>query len=246
MWTPAALRSEVRGYAQSVWRVVETQYKAATMRLTDSLEEQRILEQLLEDSKPPLPPECQGLSFLLATPFRYAPYPFGSRFRRAVQPEGVFYGAEQIETAISEAVFYALLFYLESPDMTLPTGPIAKTAFSVRCASDRSIDLTVPKLDRDKALWTHPTDYSPCQALADAAREIDVQVIRYRSVRDEHGRASVALMSPAAFTDRQVRGLQTWHFLIKSRAVVQAWCESPRMMLEFPAGRFQLDPRIPA
>src|SRR2546430_13202034 len=39
-----------------------------------SLEEQASLELVLEESKPPLPPEARRLHYLLATPFRYRPH----------------------------------------------------------------------------------------------------------------------------------------------------------------------------
>ena len=42
-----------------------------------------LLESLIEETKPALPPECRHLHYLLATPFRYGSYPRGSRFRRA-------------------------------------------------------------------------------------------------------------------------------------------------------------------
>ena len=53
------------------------------MRLADSLEEQALLETVLEDSKPQLPPAARRLHYLLATPFRYRPH-HGSRFRAAL------------------------------------------------------------------------------------------------------------------------------------------------------------------
>jgi hypothetical protein len=59
-WTQHALESEARPYARALWRVVEAQHTASTMRLTDSLEEQATLEALLEESKPPLPPNVRG------------------------------------------------------------------------------------------------------------------------------------------------------------------------------------------
>ena len=58
-WTPDALSSEARSYARSLWRVVEAQHRASTMRITDTLEEQAILEDLIEEVKPPMPPECR-------------------------------------------------------------------------------------------------------------------------------------------------------------------------------------------
>src|SRR3954447_25812704 len=101
MWTPDALRSEARAWSGDVWRAVESQAKASTMRLTETLAEQELLAKILERSKPPIPPECQGLHYLLFTPFRYAAT-FGSRFRYPGQREGVFYAAETVETAIAE------------------------------------------------------------------------------------------------------------------------------------------------
>src|SRR5712692_9925921 len=110
MWTPDALLSDARAWAADVWRTVETQYKASTMRLTDSLDDQALLEDILERSKPNLTADCVGLHYLLFTPFRYAPYPRGSRFRRAGQPEGAFYAAESVQTTVAEMSFYRLLF----------------------------------------------------------------------------------------------------------------------------------------
>ena len=84
-WTPDALSSEARPYLGTAWRIVEAQHYVSTMKLVDSVAEQDLLDGLLETTKPPIPPECAGLDFLLATPFRYdAVYPHGSRFRRLV------------------------------------------------------------------------------------------------------------------------------------------------------------------
>ncbi len=47
----------------------------------------------------------------------------------------------------------------------------------------KGLDLTRPPLNRDAQQWTHPTDYSHCQALADAARDAGATVIRYQSAR---------------------------------------------------------------
>jgi hypothetical protein len=56
----------------------------STLKLIDTLEEQVLVEQLIDESKPAVPRECSHLHYFLSTPFRYgAPYPTGSRFRRA-------------------------------------------------------------------------------------------------------------------------------------------------------------------
>src|SRR5262245_6883848 len=102
-WTRAALSSEHRRLSGVCWRVVEAQHRVSTMKLVDTLDEQSVLESLVEATKPRLPPECQHLHYLLATPFRYgAPYPSGSRFRRAGMTPGVFYASRTSSTAIAE------------------------------------------------------------------------------------------------------------------------------------------------
>ena len=245
-WTPDALSSEVRPYARNLWRVVEAQHRSSTMRVTDTLEEQAILENLIEEVKPPVPPECRGLHYLLYTPFRYAPYPHGSRFRRARQREGAFYASERVETAIAETAFYRLLFYLEAPAARLPARPTEHTAFRVPAATERLIDLTSPPLDRDAAAWRHPVDYRPCQDLADAAREAAIAAIRYASVRDPEQRANLAVLSPRAFAANAPQVTETWRVFPRPDAV-QAWREFPDpLRLEFARADFANDPRIAA
>jgi hypothetical protein len=215
------------------------------MRLTDTLEEQTLLEGILNRSKPPIPEECVGFHYLIYTPFRYSPYPVGSRFRKAGQREGVFYGSEKIETAVAEIAFYRLLFFAESPDSILPSAPVEHTVFRVGCVSKRLIDLTSPPLDRDVDLWIHPTNYGPCQALADSARTAGVEMIRYVSVRDPEGNANCAVLSPRAFSDHRPKNEQTWH-VFPGPLSVRAWCENPRLSLEFSRDDFNNDPRVSA
>jgi hypothetical protein len=226
--------------------VVEAQHRASTMRITDTLEEQAILESLIEEVKPLVPPECRGLHYLMYTPFRYAPYPHGSRFRRARQREGAFYASERVETAIAETAFYRLLFHFEAPAARLPARPTEHTAFRAAAATERLIDLTAPLLDRDAAIWRHPVDYPPCQDLADAARAARMEAIRYASVRDPEQQANVALLSPKAFAGSAPEVTETWRIFPRPNAV-QAWREFPdALRLEFARAAFANDPRIAA
>src|SRR5690606_19020711 len=132
---------------KACWRLVEAQHKVSTLKLTDTLAEQYLLEELIEETKPVIPPECRHLDFLLATPFRYdAVYPKGSRFRRAGRTPSVFYAAETSSTAVAELAFHRLLFFAESPDTPWPLNPSEYTAFGVDVASDRLLDLSQPPL----------------------------------------------------------------------------------------------------
>src|SRR5688572_7007539 len=102
---PDPLQRATRRLAAKPWRVVEVQHRASTMRLVDTLAEQRLLEDLREQAKPPLPEDAAPLHYLLATPFRYpAPPPDGSRFRGVGDP-GVWYGATALDTALAEVAY---------------------------------------------------------------------------------------------------------------------------------------------
>lgn len=216
------------------WRFVENQGPSATVRVTDTLAEQARLEQLLDMTKPSMPPACAGYDFLLATPFRYRPYPDGSRFRRAGQEEGVFYAAETVETALAEKAFYRYLFFCESPGMIRLTRSVEASAFMVRIRTPRAISLFHPPFNQDEDLWSHPTNYRPCQDLADKARTAGIQLIRYHSVRCPSRGIALAVLNIGAFLDSAPVERQTWHLFVRDN-VVQAWCECPKRRIEFQA-----------
>lgn len=243
IWTPAALSSERRRLSGRCWRVVEAQHRVSTMKLVDTLDEQGVLESLVETTKPPLPPDCQHLHYLLATPFRYgAPYPSGSRFRRAGMTPGVFYASKTSSTAIAETTFHRLLFFADSPLTPWPVDAGDLTAFSVRFRTASGIDLASAPFETDRARWTHPTDYAACQALADTARVADVDVLRYESARDPAG-INIALLACRAFAGKEPIERQTWRLNLNAHGA-RAVCEFPETRLEFPRDAFAADSRI--
>lgn len=214
MWTHTALASEVRKAAGEAWRVVEHQYTVSTRKLVDTSQEQLILEDILEETKPPYPSGTKSLHYLLKTPFRYPPSPWGSRFRRAGSGFGVFYCAEELRTSLAEFSYWRRHFILASLGTPLPRAQESLTAFQVAYRTDREIDLMAPPLVADRKHWTHPTDYSATQSLADEARLAGIDVIRYESVRDpEHG-ACLALLDPSAFADPDPVEQETWYLYL--------------------------------
>ncbi len=246
IWTPAALSSEGRAVSGRFWRLVEAQHQVSTMKLVETVEEQALLEELLEETKPAFPPECAGFDYLLATPFRYgAAYPHGSRFRRAGRTLGVFYAAAGVETALAEMAFYRLLFFSESPDTPMPANAAEYTAFAAAIATQRAIDLTRPPLDRDRARWEDRTDYAACQTLADAAREAEMEAILYRSVRDPVGGLNIALLTAKGFAAREPVERQSWRMRLSSSGV-QAIGGFPLQRVGFSVDDFLSDPRIAA
>ena len=242
-WTQDALQSELHPLQTPVWRLVEAQHVVSTLSLVDNLDEQNLLEDILEETKPPVPAECQHLDYLLSTPFRYRPYPYGSRFRKPGLTPGVWHGAEQPGTAVAEMAFYRFLFYAESPETSFPNSPADYTAFSVGVGTECALDLTVGALAGDHALWTDPTDYSACQDLAETARETGTEIIRFQSVRDPDNGPNLAVLTCAAFQDAAPVERQSWRIRI-STSGAQAVRDHPRLGLEFNRNAFDFDPRV--
>ena len=200
------------------WRAVEAQHVVATMRLVDTLAEQAVLEQLLDASKPAMPPGTEGQHYLLATPFRYRP-PHGSRFRRA-HTRGVWYGAEQIRTACAEVAYWRWRFLMDSSGLQDQELLTEHTLFAAQLDGP-SIDLLTSPWAAAREHWTHSTDYAPTQALADAAVQRGVHWLRHESVRDEGDQGGVccAVFKPQALTRFDSASQQTWHCRTTRHAV---------------------------
>lgn len=192
------------------WRVVETQETAATMAITRSAAEQSRLEELLDLSKPKIPADCIGLSYLLMTPFRYPPLHYGSRFG-SIWERGIFYGSCELQTAFAETAVY---FWLFQQGLTR-LGPLEtirdqRTAFSVKLSSQKAIDLHAEEFAtlHDKISNPHSWDYP--QQLGKQLREAGAEFILYGSARFNGGK-NIAIFSPLAFADKEPCQQQHWH-----------------------------------
>jgi hypothetical protein len=227
-----ALRKAARRIGAKPWRVVEAQHRASTMRLVDTLAEQRMLEDLLEAGKPPLPAEAAHLHYLLATPFRYpAPPPVGSRFR-GIGDAGVWFGATVPHTALAEVAYWRLKFLADSP-ATPDLPPVPHTVFRAEVGGSALV-LTDAAFASRRAHWEDPHSYVATQALAQRARAAGIALIRYRSVRDPQHRSCVAVLTPKAF--RLGEPLEQHGWLVKvTRARVLAETQSGAERIAFEA-----------
>lgn len=205
-WKAAWFDTAVSRRSASLWRGVEAQHLVATLKLVDSLAEHEILESLLEASKPPLPPEAKGQHYLLFTPFRYrSPYP--SRFRRPTEP-GVWYGAQELETACAEVAYWRWRFLTDSAGLREDALFSTHTFFQARVRG-HCVDLTAAPWKASARAWTRKSDYAACQDLGDEARRREVAWIRYASVRAAVGICGAVLRLEALSLARQFEQ-QTW------------------------------------
>lgn len=208
MTWPDRWLEDARPRKHELWRGVEAQHRVATMRLVDDLQEQRLLEELLEDSKPPLPQHGARGHYLLFTPFRYVS-PWPSRFRRANEP-GVWYGADEPATVAAEIAFWRWRFFTDS-DGLRPLQVITELTFFRAQFAGLELDITQAPWSAQRAAWRHPTDYTQCQQLAvrGRARKPPVQAVRYESCRRE-GAACEVVFDVQTLKIANPLAQQTW------------------------------------
>ena len=199
--------------------MVEAQHIVSTAKLVKTRAEQELLEDLLEECKPPIPREAAGLDYLLFSPFRYGTRPpTGSRFRAEHDP-GVFYAAELVRTAAAQVGYWRWRFLHDTRGLER-LQPCLFTAFRVGL-STRCLDVRRTPFAVHAALWQHPTDYSATQALARTARQADIGAILYQSVRDPEQHLCVAVLSPSAFAEKRPEpASQTWMMTISQEEVI--------------------------
>ena len=142
---------------------------------------------------------------------------------------------------------YYRLVFLEGTRAELEPLAVELTAFSVRLATDRGIDLLAPPFARYAAVISSPTHYRISQALGRAMREAGVEAFRYRAARDPAGGAAIAAFTPAAFAERRPRTLTSWR-CTATREAVELWSRDyfRRAAVGFSRRQFLVGGQLPA
>ena len=200
-------------------RLVESQEHIATLGYVDTLEEQAILESLLDAAKPAWPDGGERLHYLLRTPFRYPPLPWGSRFGRPDEPS-LLYGGRDLGATLAESAYYRFVFWF-SMDASAAGGAIQSqhTLFSVGYRTERGLRLQDPPFDSHRAALTDPVHYRATQALGTAMREAGIEAFEYRSARDPAQGLCVGLFTPQALAGKSPRDMRPWLCQLDAREV---------------------------
>lgn len=235
----AAPRVELLG---TLLRLVENQQQKVTVALVDGLDEQALLESLLEESKPTLPRDLERFDYLLRSPWRYPPLPWGSRFGRRFEP-GLFYGALSITALLAEAAYYrfVLLEGMETPF----AGPVISqhTRFEAQYRTDRGLRLSEPPFDEHQSVLRDRSDYRACQALGSAVRNTDVHGFIYFSARTRALEQNIALVVPAALRSRRHRNPQSGLCELRPNRVQFRFAQQ---VTTFDRDQFLVDDHLPA
>src|SRR5690606_36994915 len=99
----------------------------------------------------------------------------------------------------------------------IPASPQTLFQLSARGAA---INLQDPPFDRYASLWTDPEDYTATQALGRAAREANLALILYRSVRDPGSGTCFAVLRPAALRPKRHLAQETWHLTVTRQGTI--------------------------
>jgi len=247
IWTQCGRKTSLRRLSGRPWRAVEAQHVFSTAKLVDSDDEQRLLEDLLEQrAKPPRPHDARpGLHYLLYTPFRYPSLPGGSRFAPPTE-RALWYGSEHVETALAEKAYWLLVF-LEGT--TAELGPVTRpiTVFQAAFRTVAGVDLTRAPFDEYQDDLRSPTSYAAAQALGREMRSNGVEAFRYASARDPAGRANFGLFTPAVFSCDQPLASQTWHSeTFRGRvSLIRRHGLRIRQRLLFTREQYLIDGRLP-
>ena len=183
-------------------RSVEKQSRIATAAWTDNSDEQLRLEELIEDSKPPMDAEVERLDWLLRPAFRYPPLPYGSRFGTA-DLRGILYLSLSPLALAAETDYYAHVFMSGIAEPTDEELNVERSVIGVQCNLDRCADVrTLPAGGQEELLSVVSWDAS--QQFGASIRTSGGQAICYPSARlpspsrDEH--LNLAVFDPSAVT----------------------------------------------
>lgn len=185
-------------------RLVESQEQIATRNLVGGdLPKQQVLEQLLEPSKPPALPGTEHLEYLLATPWRYPPLLYGSRYGRYTEPS-LFYGGIGVTTTLAECAYYRWVFYF---DMSEPVEHLSSqhTLFEASYQVTKGVKLQTDEFSTIQSQLLDRSHYRFTQQLGSTMRAAGVEAFEFPSARDPDQGNNVALMVPSALSSRSAR-----------------------------------------
>lgn len=199
-------------------RVVEYQSYFSTRKLVDTDDEQALLEDMIDESKP-IAPEYSSkghLHWLLFTPFRYPPLLGGGRFHQRHE-QSIFYGSEELVTAMAEVAYRRFLFLLDTK-AELENQHVPHTSFTVDVKTNKAVCLDDAPFDKHRAKISNPESYEYSQALGTEMRESDVEVFRFYSARHPQGK-NVGLFSVEAFKEIKPANDKHWNMYVSGKVI---------------------------
>ncbi len=219
IWAECEGKNHISTLKETAWRLVEAQEITATRRLVDSLEEQIILEDIIENAKPPLSKRYLEYHPLLHTPFRYPPLKYGSRFGSPLE-HSLWYGSTQPATTMAEKAYYQFHF-LRASSADFGMVELRLTLFSANVKTEKGVSLLKKPFAEHKQTISSPDSYHRSQLLGAAMREDGVEAFTYQSARDPNDGVNIALFTPKAFMHKSptANSFQSWQCIANKELI---------------------------
>lgn len=245
LWNACDAQSHIQPIHGTLYRLVEGQEQIATRNVVDTLEEQSLLEDLLDTSKPPYKLDDPQLHYLLKSPFRYPPLLWGSRFGRTYEPS-LFYGACSAEVTLSESAYYRFVYWysIDEPAEVKQTFKSQHTMFTVGYTADQGLKLHESPFDQHLKALTDPVNYQISQKLGSDMRSNGIQAFEYASARDKNHGTCVALFGPESFKEPQPANLESWLCDITETHVYFKSVGHSKLLI-FPVSDFLINGKFP-
>lgn len=216
IWDNCGGVQQIKPINGRLYRMVESQEQIATLGYVDTLEEQTLLEEMIERVKPACQAVGRQYHYLLATPFRYPPLKWGSRFGRTHEPS-IFYGGCSITATLAESAYYRFVFWSSMDGEPIKTKMQTEhTLFSVRYRTTKGISLHAAPFDKYQPELAHPKHYYTTQPLGTAMRGAGVEAFEYPSARDPQKGHCIGLFRPEAFAQKQPEKTSQWLCLLSA------------------------------
>lgn len=246
LWNECRGSEHVKLLQTQAWRLVEAQHITSTRKLVETLDEQILLEEMIDDMKPVLPEGYAVYHPLLYTPFRYPPLQYGSRFGKYYE-SGIWYGSLEQATSMAEKAFYQFNFLRASPkDLGMVTTSL--TLFSINVFTENGIDLIRSDFYSYVNEISSPVVYEKSQELGSIMRSVNVEAFIYQSARDAAGKLNIGVFTPFAFKQKKpdAKSLQSWQCMADQHTVefVRSSAIAPESF-SFPLQQFLVNGRLP-
>ncbi len=228
-----------------LFRVVESQEQVATTIITDNQDEQSLLEEMLEESKPKQDEALAERHYLIKTPFRYPPLAYGSRFGSIWEPS-LFYGSQTVECALTEVAYYRFRFLYDlenSEKLTRHTIQSYHSSFYINAHSEQAIRLEQSPFNEYQSDLRSVTSYQTTQQLGKDMREAGVELFTYQSARSNKG------LNGAAYHHKVIKSkspmsLESWQCVTQEERIVFHNIKQQKL-LEFNKEQFLYEGEFP-
>jgi len=242
-WEDCLAAAQPQILSGTLQRLVESQEQVATHRLVSSLERQSLLEEMLEATKPPRRKGTEHLHYLLATPFRYPPLKYGSRFGTRSEPS-LFYGSLTTHTVLAEAAYYRFVFWY---GMAVPPGKkldTQHTLFEAHYKTAQGLRLQDPPFKEYAEHLSHPADYPATQRLGSLMRASGIEAFEFISARDPDNGINVALFTPKALASQAPLSQEQWLCELTADHV-RFFTQHTHRFFNFPLEIFKVNGKLP-